>query len=104
MKYTGNNNLLSMFATAVLASLVFSVTLQQQNVAASNGNDDKLILNQHSHTKIDEKHGITGNEVSVFNDGTSHTNSNFNYIIIEEKHLKKDLRLIPTTNLLTTNS
>ena len=75
----------SLLATAALASLVFSVTIQQQNVAASNDKndkDDKLIFNQHSHTQIDEKHGVTGNDGSVLNseiDGEkSHTNTNDN--------------------------
>jgi hypothetical protein len=69
-----------LFATAALAlaSLVFSVTIQQQNVAASNEKNDMTIFNHHSHTKIDDKHGITGNEGSVLNDGDSHFNFNDN--------------------------
>jgi hypothetical protein len=66
----------SLLATAVIVSLVFGLTIQQQNVAASN--EDKLIFNHHSHTKIDEKHGITGNEGSVLNEEDSHFNSNDN--------------------------
>lgn len=67
--------MLSATAALALASLVFSVTIQQQNVAASN---DRTIFNHHSHTKIDDKHGITGNEGSVLNDGDSHFNFNDN--------------------------
>jgi hypothetical protein len=66
----------SLLATAALASLVFGLTIQQQNVAASN--EDKLVFNHHSHTKIDEKHGITGNEGSELNEEDSHFNFNDN--------------------------
>jgi hypothetical protein len=54
---------------------------EKQNVEASNDNndkEDKLVFNHHSHTKIDEKHGITGNEGSVLNEEDSHINSNDN--------------------------
>jgi hypothetical protein len=72
----------SLLVTAVLASLVFALTVQQQNAEASNDKNDKLIFNQHSHTQIDEKRGVTGNDGTVLNgeiDGEkSHTNTNFN--------------------------
>src|SRR5919109_4602689 len=68
---------LVILATATLASLVFTPAIQQQNVEASN-EEDKLVFNHHSHTKIDEKHGITGNEGSVLNEEDSHINSNDN--------------------------
>jgi hypothetical protein len=66
----------SLLATAALASLVFSVTIQQQNVAASN--EDKFVSNHHDHTIISEKHGIRGNEGRVVNDGDEHFNFNDN--------------------------
>jgi hypothetical protein len=69
----------SLLATAALASLVFPLTIQEQNAEAS---DDKLIFNQHSHTQIDEKHGVTGNDGDVLNGDIEgekqHTNTNFN--------------------------
>jgi hypothetical protein len=72
----------SLLTTAALASLVFTLTIQQQNVEASSNKDDKLIFNQHSHTQIDEKHGVTGNDGTVLNSEIngekSHTNTNFN--------------------------
>jgi hypothetical protein len=66
----------SLLATAALASLVLSVTIQQQNAAASN--EDKFVSNHHDHTIISEDHGIRGNEGSVTNEGTSHFNFNDN--------------------------
>jgi hypothetical protein len=82
---SGNKNQkwprLAILATATLASLVFTPAIQQQNVEASNDKndkEDKLVFNDHSHTKIDEKHGVTGNEGSVLNEEDSHFNSNFN--------------------------
>ena len=69
----------SLLATAALASLVFLLSIQEQNAEAS---DDKLIFNQHSHTQIDEKHGVTGNDGDVLNGDIEgekqHTNTNFN--------------------------
>jgi hypothetical protein len=50
----------SLLATAALASLVFSVTIQQQNVAASNEDRDKFVINHHDHTIISENQGIVG--------------------------------------------
>jgi hypothetical protein len=67
-----------LFATVALASLVLALSIQQQNVAASNEEKDKTIFNHHSHTQIDEKHGIRGNEGSVLNEEDSHFNSNDN--------------------------
>ena len=61
----------SLLATAALALLVFSVTIQQQNVAAPKG--DKFVINNHDHTS-----GIHSNEVDVSNGGSSHFNSNDN--------------------------
>jgi hypothetical protein len=66
----------TLLATAALASLVFVLTIQQQNVAASN--EDKFVFNHHDHTTISEKHGITGNDGSVLNEEDSHFNSNDN--------------------------
>ena len=64
--------------TAALASLVFSVTIQQQNVAASNEDKDKFVTNHHDHTIISEDHGIRGNEGRVTNEEDSHFNFNDN--------------------------
>jgi hypothetical protein len=82
---SGNRNQkwprLAILATATLASLVFTPAIQQQNVEAvndENDKEDKFGFNHHSHTKIDEKHGITGNEGSVLNEEDSHFNSNDN--------------------------
>jgi hypothetical protein len=66
----------SLLITAALASLVFSVTIQQQNVAASN--EDKFVSNHHDHTIISEDHGIRGNEGRVTNEEDSHFNFNDN--------------------------
>jgi hypothetical protein len=65
-----------LLTTAALASLVFSVTIQQQNVAAPN--EDKFVTNHHSHTIISENQGIVGNEGTVTNEEDSHFNSNDN--------------------------
>jgi hypothetical protein len=40
----------NLLATAVLASLEFSVTIKQQNVTASNEDKDKFVTNHHSHS------------------------------------------------------
>ena len=61
----------SLLTTAALASLVFSVTMQQQNVAAPK--EDKFVINNHDHTS-----GTRSNEGHVTNDGISHFNSNDN--------------------------
>jgi hypothetical protein len=61
----------SLLATAVLASLVFSVTIQPQNVAAPN--EDKFVINNHDHTS-----GIHSNQGNLVNDGDEHFNSNDN--------------------------
>ena len=67
----------SLLEIAVLASLVvFSVTIQQQNVTASN--EDKFVSNHHDHTIISEDHGIRGNEGGVTNEVDSHFNFNDN--------------------------
>ena len=68
----------SLLVTAALASLVFALTIQQQNVAAFNDKNNKFVFNQHSHTRISEDHGITGNDGRVSNDETQHYNDNFN--------------------------
>jgi hypothetical protein len=78
MKSIKWNLLVTVTAALALASLVFTLAIQQQNIAAQ---EDMLIYNQHSHTQISEN-GITSNEGSVLVgeiDGeTSHTNTNFN--------------------------
>jgi hypothetical protein len=39
-----------MIATAVLASLVFVLTTQQQNVTAFNDKNNQVVFNNHDHT------------------------------------------------------
>ena len=68
----------SLLVTAVLASLVFTLTVQQQNVAAFNGKNNQFVYNSHNHLQISEDHGIASNSASTLNDGTSHFNDNFN--------------------------
>jgi hypothetical protein len=68
----------SLLTTAALASLVFSLTIQQQNVTASNEDKDKFVTNHHDHTIISENQGIGGNEGSVTNEEDSHFNFNDN--------------------------
>jgi hypothetical protein len=68
----------SLLVTAVLASLVFALTVQQQNVAAFNGKNNQFVYNSHNHLQISEDHGIASNSASTLNDGTSHFNDNFN--------------------------
>jgi hypothetical protein len=68
----------SLVATAILASLVFALTIQQQNVAAFNDKNNQFVYNSHNHLQISEDHGIASNSASTFNDGTSHFNDNFN--------------------------
>ena len=60
-----------MLTTAALALLVFSVTIQQQNVAAPS--EDKFVINNHDHTS-----GIHSNQGNIANYGSSHYNSNDN--------------------------
>jgi hypothetical protein len=72
----------------------------QQNVAAFNDRNNQFVFNSHNHLQISEDHDIASNSVSTFNDGTSHFKATST--IIEEKHMKKDISLIPTLNLLTT--
>jgi hypothetical protein len=68
----------SFVATAILASLVFALTIQQQNVAAFNDKNNQFVYNSHNHLQISEDHGIASNSASTLNDGTSHFNDNFN--------------------------
>jgi hypothetical protein len=68
----------SLLTTAVLALLVFSVTIQQQNVAASNDDKDKFVINHHSHSRFLEPPDIQSNEGSVTNEEASHFNFNDN--------------------------
>ena len=68
-----------LLATAALASLVFALTIQQQqNVAAFNDKNNQFVFNSQNHLQISEDHGIASNSVNTFNDGTSHYNDNFN--------------------------
>jgi hypothetical protein len=67
----------SLLTTAVLASLVFSVTIQQQNVAAFNDKNNQNVFNHHDHSRISEDE-IQSNEGHAVNDEDSHFNDNFN--------------------------
>jgi hypothetical protein len=68
----------NLLATAALASLVFVLTIQQQNAAAFNDEHNLLVINNHDHSTIPASGDITSNQVHVTNDGTSHYNDNFN--------------------------
>jgi hypothetical protein len=68
----------NLLATAALTSLVFALTIQQQNVAAFNDEHNLLVINNHDHSVIPEEGTITSNQVHVSNDEASHYNDNFN--------------------------
>jgi hypothetical protein len=61
----------SLLTIAALTSLVFSVTIQQQNVAAPD--EGKFVINNRDHTN-----GIHSNEGGIVNDGDEHYNFNDN--------------------------
>ena len=67
----------SLLATAALASLVFSVTIQQQNVVAFNDKNQR-VFNHHDHSRITEDPLPQSNEGHAVNDETTHHNDNFN--------------------------
>ena len=66
-----------MLVTAALASVVFSVTIQQQNVAAFNEENNQFVLNMHNHLKCGGG-DCDSNSVEVTNDETGHSNVNCN--------------------------
>jgi hypothetical protein len=68
----------SLLTTAALASLVFSVTIQQQNVAAFNDENNRNVFNHHDHSRITEDPLPQSNEGHAINDEDSHFNDNFN--------------------------
>ena len=72
----------------------------RQNVVAFNDRNNQFVFNSHNHLQISEDHGIASNSASTFmmEPRILTTTST----IIEQKHMKKDISLIPTLNLLTT--
>lgn len=61
-----------------LASLAIALTIQQQDVTAFSDNN-QFVDNRHSHTHCGTEIGsCTGNDGSVTNDDSTHTNNNFN--------------------------
>jgi hypothetical protein len=67
----------SLLATAALASFVLSVTIQQQNVAAFNEENNQFVSNFRNHLKCDaDECGGTSGVVS--NDESQHSNTNCN--------------------------
>ena len=68
---------LSLLTTAVLVSLVFFVTIQQQNVAAFNEKNNQFVSNFRNHLSCDaDECGGTSGVVS--NDESQHSNTNCN--------------------------
>jgi hypothetical protein len=67
----------SLLTTAALASLVFVLTIQQQNVAAFNEENNQFVSNFRNHLKCDadECGGTSGD---LRNDEFQHTNTNCN--------------------------
>lgn len=70
----------SLFITAALASLVISVTIQQQNVAAFNEENNQFVSNFRNHLKCDAGETLEcgGTSGDVTNDESQHTNTNCN--------------------------
>jgi hypothetical protein len=72
-----NQNAMLAIVTA-LASLAIALTIQQQDVAAFNDNN-QFVRNHHDHTHCGTEIGsCTGNDGTVTNDESTHTNDNFN--------------------------
>ena len=72
-----NQNAMLAIVTA-LASLAIALTIQSQDVAAFNDNN-QFVDNRHSHTHCGTEIGsCTSNDGSVTNDESTHTNDNFN--------------------------
>jgi hypothetical protein len=65
-----------LLTTLALASLVLAISIQQQNVAAFNDNNQN-VFNHHDHSRISED-DIQSNEGHAVNDEDSHYNDNFN--------------------------
>ena len=66
----------SLLTTAALASLVLSVTIQQQNVAAFNEKNNEGVSNFHNHLQLNECPDCGGSSGSVSNDEGQHSNTN----------------------------
>jgi hypothetical protein len=69
----------AMFAMiTALASLAIALTIQQQDVAAFNDNN-QFVRNHHDHTNCGAEIGsCVSNEGTVTNDESTHYNENFN--------------------------
>jgi Ni/Co efflux regulator RcnB len=59
-----------------VASITIALTIQQQDLAAFNDNN-QFVRNHHDHTNCGTD-PCTGNEGTVTNDDSTHTNDNFN--------------------------
>jgi hypothetical protein len=64
----------SLLVTAALASLVFTLTIQQQNVAAFNEKNNGGVSNFHNHLQCPPDCG--GSSGVVSNDESQHSNTN----------------------------
>jgi hypothetical protein len=60
--------------TAAITSLVLTITIQQQNVAAFNEKNNELVSNFHNHLKCNDECG--GSSGSVSNTEDQHSNTN----------------------------
>jgi hypothetical protein len=69
-------------AIAVLGAALFSVIVQQQNVAAFNEKNNNFVSNTHNHLRIGDFEGgpeeIQSSSGSVYNDENTHSSSNYN--------------------------
>ena len=66
----------SLLVTAVLASLIFALTIQQQNVAAFNEKNNEGVSNSHNHVQFNECPDCGGSSGIVSNDESQHSNTN----------------------------
>ena len=61
---------------AAIASLVFTLTIQQQNVAAFNEKNNEGVSNFHNHLQFNECPDCGGSSGSVENNEDLHSNTN----------------------------
>lgn len=88
-------------ATAALASLAFALTIQQQNVAAFNENN-QFVYNTQNHLSCGAA-DCGSNSVNILYDGTKHYNDNHNSHRDETLNPKTNSLLQTKPNLLTTS-
>ena len=92
-----------LLTTAALASLVFAVTIQQQNVGAFNEENNQFVSNFRNHLKCDADE-CPGTSGDLRNDiGYSNTNCNYNSNSPgrDDQH---PVKLISTSNPITRTS